>query len=163
MIIKNAAATAASTANREPQKARLQASRSKKYYFYKLAMKLQAQHELSLSSLTLVMVQLMVCNSGYQLIMNRLLCRHLSHMSQTYLTEEQVAITAVRRACHLTSSVFNTLVKNETLTKGDKSPVTGARSINLDSEKIVTSFSFSLSWRFCCASRHQFNTASCFP
>ncbi|KAF8814588.1 3(2),5-bisphosphate nucleotidase HAL2 [Phlegmacium glaucopus] len=45
-------------------------------------------------------------------------------MSQAYRTEEQVAVTAVRRACHLTSSVFNKLVKNETLTKGDKSPVT---------------------------------------
>ncbi|KAF8962865.1 hypothetical protein BDZ97DRAFT_1702081 [Flammula alnicola] len=45
-------------------------------------------------------------------------------MSQAYSTEEQVAVAAVRRACHLTSSVFNKLVKNETLTKGDKSPVT---------------------------------------
>ncbi|KAF8151608.1 hypothetical protein B0H34DRAFT_784730 [Crassisporium funariophilum] len=45
-------------------------------------------------------------------------------MSQAYTTEEQVAVAAVRRACHLTSSVFNKLVKNETLTKGDKSPVT---------------------------------------
>ena len=47
-------------------------------------------------------------------------------MSQAYATEEQVAVAAVRRACHLTSSVFNKLVKNETLTKDDKSPVTGA-------------------------------------
>lgn len=46
-------------------------------------------------------------------------------MSHSYATEEQVALAAVRRACHLTSSVFNRLVKNETLTKGDKSPVTG--------------------------------------
>ncbi|KDR73086.1 hypothetical protein GALMADRAFT_252533 [Galerina marginata CBS 339.88] len=45
-------------------------------------------------------------------------------MSQAYTTEEQVAVAAVRRACHLTASVFNKLVKNETLTKGDKSPVT---------------------------------------
>lgn len=45
-------------------------------------------------------------------------------MSHAYATEEQVAVAAVRRACHLTSSVFNRLVKNETLTKGDKSPVT---------------------------------------
>ena len=36
------------------------------------------------------------------------------------------AIAAVRRACVLTASVFNKLVKQETLTKGDKSPVTGA-------------------------------------
>ncbi|TFK26682.1 3',5'-bisphosphate nucleotidase [Coprinopsis marcescibilis] len=41
-----------------------------------------------------------------------------------YSQEERVAIAAVTRACTLTSSVFETLVKNETLTKGDKSPVT---------------------------------------
>jgi hypothetical protein len=51
---------------------------------------------------------------------------HSLHMSQLYAIEEQVAVAAVRRACQLTSSVFNTLVKNETLTKGDKSPVTGS-------------------------------------
>ncbi|GLB42856.1 putative nucleotidase HAL2 [Lyophyllum shimeji] len=45
-------------------------------------------------------------------------------MSLPYATEKQVAVAAVRRACHLTASVFNKLVKNETLTKGDKSPVT---------------------------------------
>jgi hypothetical protein len=55
--------------------------------------------------------------------------RLFTTMSQTYATEEQVAVAAVRRACHLTSSVFNKLVKNETLTKGDKSPVTGAASL----------------------------------
>ena len=43
----------------------------------------------------------------------------------TYAAEKQVAIAAVRRACSLTASVFNKLVKNETLTKDDKSPVTG--------------------------------------
>ncbi|KAI0781697.1 3(2),5-bisphosphate nucleotidase HAL2 [Irpex lacteus] len=42
----------------------------------------------------------------------------------TYAAEKQVAIAAVRRACTLTASVFNKLVKNETLTKDDKSPVT---------------------------------------
>ncbi|KAG6337178.1 hypothetical protein ID866_1892 [Astraeus odoratus] len=47
-------------------------------------------------------------------------------MSPPYAAEKQVAIAAVRRACALTSSVFNKLVKNETLTKGDKSPVTVA-------------------------------------
>ena len=47
------------------------------------------------------------------------------HMSQAYRTEEQVAVTTMHRACYLTSSIFNKLVKNETLTKGDKSPVTG--------------------------------------
>jgi 3'(2'), 5'-bisphosphate nucleotidase len=46
-------------------------------------------------------------------------------MSLPLATEKQVAVAAVRRACALTSSVFNRLVKNETLTKGDKSPVTG--------------------------------------
>ena len=40
--------------------------------------------------------------------------------------EKQIAIAAVRRACVLTASVFNKLVKQETLTKDDKSPVTGA-------------------------------------
>ena len=43
-----------------------------------------------------------------------------------YSAEQAVAIAAVRRACKLTSAVFNNLVKGETLTKGDKSPVTGA-------------------------------------
>ncbi|KAJ7606844.1 hypothetical protein FB45DRAFT_949270 [Roridomyces roridus] len=41
-----------------------------------------------------------------------------------YALERQFGLSAVRRACALTSSVFNKLVKNETLTKGDKSPVT---------------------------------------
>ncbi|KAF8335957.1 uncharacterized protein EI90DRAFT_2913004 [Cantharellus anzutake] len=41
-----------------------------------------------------------------------------------YALERQVAISAVTRACALTSSVFNKLVKSETLTKEDKSPVT---------------------------------------
>ncbi|KAI0942259.1 hypothetical protein AcW1_002935 [Taiwanofungus camphoratus] len=45
-------------------------------------------------------------------------------MSLAFAAEKQVAIAAVRRACVLTSSVFNQLVKNETLTKDDKSPVT---------------------------------------
>jgi 3'(2'), 5'-bisphosphate nucleotidase len=45
-------------------------------------------------------------------------------MSLSYTTEQQFAIAAVRRACRLTSQVFNKLVKNETLTKDDKSPVT---------------------------------------
>ncbi|KAF9530735.1 3,5-bisphosphate nucleotidase HAL2 [Crepidotus variabilis] len=45
-------------------------------------------------------------------------------MSQPYVTEEQAAMTAVRRASQLASSVFNKLVKAETLTKDDKSPVT---------------------------------------
>lgn len=40
--------------------------------------------------------------------------------------EKQVAVSAVLRSCSLTSSVFNKLVKNETVTKEDKSPVTSA-------------------------------------
>ncbi|KAK7696506.1 hypothetical protein QCA50_001164 [Cerrena zonata] len=47
-------------------------------------------------------------------------------MSLTSAAEKQVAVAAVRRACVLASSVFNKLVKNETLTKDDKSPVTVA-------------------------------------
>ena len=46
-------------------------------------------------------------------------------MSIPFATEQQVAIAAVRRACTLTTAVFNNLVKGETLVKGDKSPVTG--------------------------------------
>ncbi|KAF7795835.1 hypothetical protein EIP86_007002 [Pleurotus ostreatoroseus] len=44
--------------------------------------------------------------------------------SSAYAVEKEVAVAAVRRACTLTASVFNKLVKNETLTKDDKSPVT---------------------------------------
>jgi 3'(2'), 5'-bisphosphate nucleotidase len=43
-----------------------------------------------------------------------------------FALEKQVAIAAVRRACALTTTVFNKLVAGETLLKGDKSPVTGA-------------------------------------
>jgi len=43
-----------------------------------------------------------------------------------YHLEKQVAISAVLRACSLTASVFNKLVKSETVTKEDKSPVTVA-------------------------------------
>ena len=42
--------------------------------------------------------------------------------------EKQIAIAAVRRACVLTASVFNKIVKKETVTKEDSSPVTGASS-----------------------------------
>ncbi|CAE6400036.1 unnamed protein product [Rhizoctonia solani] len=41
-----------------------------------------------------------------------------------YALEKQVAIAAVSRACGLTATVFKKLVSAETLTKGDKSPVT---------------------------------------
>ncbi|KAF5366233.1 hypothetical protein D9758_005763 [Tetrapyrgos nigripes] len=49
-------------------------------------------------------------------------CSDRSRM--TYDSEKAVAISAVRRACGLTSSVFNRLVQGEKLVKGDKSPVT---------------------------------------
>ncbi|KAF8628180.1 hypothetical protein AX15_004061 [Amanita polypyramis BW_CC] len=45
-------------------------------------------------------------------------------MPLSYAAEKQFAVAAVRRACQLTSTVFEKLVKNETLTKGDKTPVT---------------------------------------
>ncbi|KAG8854329.1 hypothetical protein FRB91_003651 [Serendipita sp. 411] len=47
-------------------------------------------------------------------------------MSLAFTLEKRVAISAVVRACSLTSQVFQKLVKNETLTKNDKSPVTVA-------------------------------------
>lgn len=47
-------------------------------------------------------------------------------MSIAFALEKEVAVAAVLRACSLTSSVFNKLVKNEKLTKDDKSPVTGS-------------------------------------
>jgi 3'(2'), 5'-bisphosphate nucleotidase len=47
-------------------------------------------------------------------------------MPVPFALEQQVAIVAVRRACALTTTVFNKLVAGETLVKGDKSPVTGA-------------------------------------
>lgn len=56
-----------------------------------------------------------------------ILFRRSLTMPLPFATEKQVALAAVRRACALTSSVFNNLVKNETLTKGDKSPVTGKK------------------------------------
>jgi 3'(2'), 5'-bisphosphate nucleotidase len=46
-------------------------------------------------------------------------------MPVPFVLEQQVAIAAVRRACALTTTVFNKLVAGETLVKGDKSPVTG--------------------------------------
>ncbi|KAH8115001.1 nucleotidase HAL2 [Phellopilus nigrolimitatus] len=45
-------------------------------------------------------------------------------MSLAYALEKEVAVSAVLRACQLTSSIFNKLVRDERLTKGDKSPVT---------------------------------------
>ncbi|KAG8849566.1 hypothetical protein FRB96_000716 [Tulasnella sp. 330] len=45
-------------------------------------------------------------------------------MAVPFALETQVALSAVNRACHLTSSIFHSLVKGETLTKSDTSPVT---------------------------------------
>lgn len=42
------------------------------------------------------------------------------------IAERQVAITVVSRAANLAQSVFKKLVTAETVTKKDKSPVTGA-------------------------------------
>lgn len=52
-------------------------------------------------------------------------------MASPYDLEKQVALSAVLRACSLTSSVFNTLVKGEVVTKEDKSPVTSAHLFSL--------------------------------
>jgi hypothetical protein len=49
-----------------------------------------------------------------------------SIMPVPFALEQQVAIAAVRRACALTTTIFNKLVAGETLVKGDNSPVTGA-------------------------------------
>lgn len=59
-------------------------------------------------------------------------------MSNAYATEKQLAVAAVRRACTLTSNVFNKLVKNETLTKNDKTPVTGKVHPPLETTVILT-------------------------
>ena len=63
-------------------------------------------------------------HTGKPVLLSEPLIFRIPTMS-TYAAEKQVAIAAVRRACSLTASVFNKLVKNETLTKDDKSPVTG--------------------------------------
>lgn len=59
-------------------------------------------------------------------------------MSLAYSTERQLAVAAVRRASLLTASVFNKLVKNETLTKGDKSPVTGTSTPSPSETPLMT-------------------------
>jgi 3'(2'), 5'-bisphosphate nucleotidase len=57
-------------------------------------------------------------------LLRRLYHHPTKQMSLTYQAEKQFAIAAVRRACQLTSTIFHKLLKNETLTKEDKSPVT---------------------------------------
>ena len=51
-----------------------------------------------------------------------------------YALERQVAISAVSRACALTSSVFTKLIKSEMLTKEDRTPVTIA---DLSSQALI--------------------------
>lgn len=76
--------------------------------------------------------------NGFLLISQHL--RRSSTMSLAFATEKQLAVAAVRRACALTSSVFNKLVKNETLTKGDKSPVTGTLFVLSQRSDLVSTF-----------------------
>lgn len=45
----------------------------------------------------------------------------------TYEREQQVAIAAVLKACDVAQATFQKLVNDETVTKKDKSPVTGER------------------------------------
>jgi hypothetical protein len=68
--------------------------------------------------------------------------RLFSHsvMSLALSMERQVAVSAVRRACALTSSVFNNLAKNEVLTKDDKSPATGMLLIPRKSSMLTASY-----------------------
>lgn len=55
-----------------------------------------------------------------------MISRSTSMMSQPYSQEKQFAIAAVRRACLLTHSIHHNLVEGlETVTKNDKTPVTG--------------------------------------
>jgi 3'-phosphoadenosine 5'-phosphosulfate (PAPS) 3'-phosphatase len=76
-------------------------------------------------------------------------------MSLNLAAEQQVAVAAVQRACALTSSVFNTLVKGETLVKGDKSPVTGAlRALTSTLTSALTAIHIH-SRRLFCASRSE--------
>jgi hypothetical protein len=54
----------------------------------------------------------------------KLMCAQILSRSML-VTEKNVAVAAIRRACGLTSLVFNKLVRGETLTKNDRTPVTG--------------------------------------
>lgn len=83
----------------------------------------------------------------------------LPPMSVAYALEKQVAISAVLRACSLTSSVFNKLVKNETVTKDDKSPVTGLSwpGLFLESDLLAACNS----GRLLGTGTHQCNTSAC--
>jgi 3'-phosphoadenosine 5'-phosphosulfate (PAPS) 3'-phosphatase len=84
-------------------------------------------------------------------------------MSLNLAAEQQVAIAAVQRACALTSSVFNTLVKGETLVKGDKSPVTGAfRSLPSSLTSALTAI-YVQSRRLFCTSRSEHHPWSSLP
>jgi hypothetical protein len=75
---------------------------------------------LAVSALLYLKQLMFVCLLGDDLIFA------LSIMPVPFALEQQVAIAAVRRACALTTTIFNKLVAGETLVKGDNSPVTGA-------------------------------------
>lgn len=57
-------------------------------------------------------------------------------MSLAFALEKQVAVSAVLRACSLTTAIFNKLVKDEKLTKDDKSPVTGSFALSYSNDMI---------------------------
>lgn len=94
-------------------------------------------------------------------------------MAAPFLLEQQVAIAAVRRACSLTATVFNKLVVGETLVKGDKSPVTGARGPPVAFVVVVENLvgtapstlllSHFLSGRLCCTGSHQYRSIARVP
>ena len=49
----------------------------------------------------------------------------MSNTGSPYAREQEVAIAAVLKACQVAQSTFQKLVTDETVTKKDKSPVTG--------------------------------------
>lgn len=50
---------------------------------------------------------------------------YITMSGNQYEQEQKVAIAAVLKACDVAQATFQKLVKNETVTKSDKSPVTG--------------------------------------
>lgn len=67
----------------------------------------------------------MLCQHHHKHLGPSLSFNHLTNMAAIpYLLEKTVAISAVTRACYLTSSLFASLQKSETITKSDTSPVT---------------------------------------
>lgn len=49
----------------------------------------------------------------------------------SYQREQEVAVAAVLKACDVAQATFQKLVNDETVTKKDKSPVTGSSTISL--------------------------------